>query len=114
AGRGQYDGDFHVFYDSIVVFSGGTPVMGCGSLLRTGRSCFSIGSAVCVRSSNLPKIIFPAVVCSTLVTEISMVLEIIFLALSTTTIVPSSRYATPWLYSLPSFRINTRMISPGR
>ena len=43
------------------------------------------------RSSYLPKIIFPAVVCKTLVTEMSMVLEIIFLALSTTTMVPSSK-----------------------
>src|ERR1019366_537933 len=111
--RGQYDGDFHVFYDSIVVFSGGALVMGCGSLLRTGRSCFSSGSATCIRSSNLPKIIFPAVVCSTLVTEISIVLEIIFLALSTTTMVPSSRKGTPWLYSLPSLRMKTRMVSPG-
>ena len=43
------------------------------------------------RSSHLPKIIFPAVVCSTLVTEMSTVLPIILRALSTTTIVPSSR-----------------------
>src|SRR6202142_3627802 len=43
------------------------------------------------RSSHLPKIILPAVVCSTDVTEISMVLPIIFRALSTTTMVPSSR-----------------------
>lgn len=49
----------------------------------------------CARSSYFPKIILPAVVCRTLVTAMSMVLEIIFLALSTTTIVPSSRYATP-------------------
>ena len=60
-----------------------------------------------------PKIIFPAVVCSTLVTTTSMVLLIIFRALSTTTMVPSSRYATPWLYSLPSLRMKTFMISPG-
>src|SRR5712692_4267717 len=38
-----------------------------------------------------PKIILPAVVCSTLVTTMSIVLLIIFRALSTTTIVPSSR-----------------------
>src|SRR5437763_352026 len=38
-----------------------------------------------------PKIIFPAVVCSTLVTTMSIVLLIIRRALSTTTIVPSSR-----------------------
>ena len=38
-----------------------------------------------------PKIIFPAVVCSTLVTTMSMFLLIIRRALSTTTMVPSSR-----------------------
>src|SRR5208282_6259952 len=43
------------------------------------------------RSSHLPKIIFPAVVCRTEVTEMSMVLPIILRALSMTTIVPSSR-----------------------
>ena len=43
------------------------------------------------RSSHLPKIILPAVVCSTEVTETSMVLPIILRALSTTTMVPSSR-----------------------
>src|SRR5579862_4890288 len=43
------------------------------------------------RSSHLPKIIFPAVVCRTEVTETSMVLPIILRALSTTTMVPSSR-----------------------
>ncbi len=40
---------------------------------------------------NLPKIILPAVVCSTLVTWISMFLPIMRRALSTTTMVPSSR-----------------------
>src|SRR5713101_4263275 len=40
------------------------------------------------RSSNLPKIILPAVVCSTEVTEMYTVLPIILRALSTTTIVP--------------------------
>src|ERR1035437_9964347 len=114
ARRGEYHRTFHVHYDSIVVPSGPALVMGCGSLLRTGRSCLSgPAAAACTRSSNLPKIIFPAVVWSTLVTAISMVLEIIFLALSTTTMVPSSRYATPWLYSLPSLRMNTRMVSPA-
>src|ERR1700733_10162211 len=43
------------------------------------------------RSSHLPKIIFPAVVCNTDVTDTSIVLPIIFRALSTTTMVPSSR-----------------------
>jgi hypothetical protein len=38
-----------------------------------------------------PKIILPAVVCSTLVTTMSMVLPMSLRALSTTTIVPSSR-----------------------
>ena len=42
-------------------------------------------------SMKRPKIIFPAVVCSTLVTTMSMVLPIRRRALSTTTIVPSSR-----------------------
>src|ERR1017187_1808199 len=40
-----------------------------------------------LRSSHLPKIILPAVVCRTEVTEISMVLPIILRALSTTTMV---------------------------
>ncbi len=44
----------------------------------------------------------------------SMVLLIILRAPSTTTMVPSSRYATPWLYSLPSRRMKTRMVSPGQ
>src|ERR1017187_7512277 len=43
------------------------------------------------RSSHLPKIIFPAVVCRTDVTETSIVFPIILRALSTTTMVPSSR-----------------------
>src|SRR5256885_4827143 len=43
------------------------------------------------RSSHLPKIIFPPVVCSTDITEMSTVLPIILRALSTTTMVPSSR-----------------------
>src|SRR5213075_1376362 len=41
------------------------------------------------RSSHLPKIILPAVVCNTEVTAMSTVLPIILRALSTTTIVPS-------------------------
>jgi len=44
-----------------------------------------------LRSSHLPKIIFPAVVYNTDVTETSMVFPIILRALSTTTMVPSSR-----------------------
>src|SRR5688572_13367996 len=42
-------------------------------------------------SMKRPKIILPAVVCSTLVTTTSIVFPIAFRALSTTTIVPSSR-----------------------
>ena len=41
-------------------------------------------------------------------TTMSMFRLIIRRALSTTTIVPSSRYATPWLYSLPSLRMHDR------
>src|SRR5229473_5567050 len=74
-----------------------------------GTACEAAGG-----STYLPKIILPAVVCSTLVTMISIVLLIILRALSTTTIVPSSRYATPWLYSLPSLRMKTFISSPGR
>src|SRR5271166_4338850 len=43
------------------------------------------------RSSHLPKIILPAVVCRTEVTDMSMVLPIILRALSMTTMVPSSK-----------------------
>src|SRR5512139_2144731 len=81
----------------------------------SGFSAFSGagGAAPGAVSMNRPKIILPAVVCRTLVTTTSMVFPIIRRALSTTTIVPSSRYATPWLYSFPSLRMNTFMISPG-
>ena len=44
----------------------------------------------------------------------SIVLLIILRAPSTTTIVPSSRYATPWLYSLPSRRMKTRIVFAGQ
>ena len=57
-----------------------------------GRSSECVG--VCadwLGSRYRPKIILPAVVWSTLVTTMSMVLLIILRALSTTTIVPSSR-----------------------
>ena len=83
-------------------------------LARFRRGDRRRGRAPCRVRCSRPKIILPAVVCSTLVTTMSMVLLIILRALSTTTIVPSSRYATPWLYSLPSLRMNTFMISPGR
>ena len=81
-----------------------------GAATGPPRTGWGAGAAL---STYRPKIIFPAVVCSTLVTTMSMLLLIILRALSTTTIVPSSRYATPWLYSLPSFRMKTFMISPG-
>src|SRR5579863_1496296 len=55
------------------------------------RYWFTTTSAGRCRSSYLPKIMRPAVVWSTLVTAMSMVFEIILRALSTTTIVPSSR-----------------------
>ena len=55
----------------------------------TGR-LFGFGTFI-ARSSNLPNIILPAVVWRTEVTEISTVLPIILRALSTTTMVPSSR-----------------------
>ena len=65
---------------------------GCGLLLRRSGGLGS-GRAMLLmpRSSNLPKIILPAVVYRTEVTEISTVLPIILRALSTTTMVPSSR-----------------------
>src|ERR1017187_1008412 len=87
---------------------------GPGAGFRTSfRGSTGRGGRMAARSSNFPKIILPAVVCNPDVTEMSMFLPIILRALSTTTMVPSSRYATPWLYSLPSFRMNTFMISPG-
>ena len=49
-----------------------------------------------------PKIILPTVVWRTEVTMMSTLRPIIRRALSTTTIVPSSRYATPWSFSFPS------------
>src|SRR4030095_9149198 len=83
--------------------------------LRVGHCAAELCRGALGRPSSLkrPKIILPAVVCNTLVTDTSTFLPIIRRALSTTTIVPSSRYATPWLYSFPSFRTKTRMISPG-
>ena len=65
----------------------GTGVDGGESGTGTGTACREYAP----RSSHFPKIIFPAVVCSTDVTDTSMVFPIIFRALSTTTIVPSSR-----------------------
>src|SRR6188508_593815 len=57
----------------------------------TGAGADAIGAGAPGASMKRPKIIFPAVVCSTLVTTMSMFLLIIRRALSTTTIVPSSR-----------------------
>src|ERR1700736_2541518 len=86
--------------------AGRSTIIGCGflgSALGAGGTADTEGTTgtpftaareslrLPVRSSHLPKIILPAVVCSTDVTEMSMVLPIIFLALSTTTMVPSSR-----------------------
>ena len=51
----------------------------------------SIRSPTRARSSNLPKIIYPQVVCNTEVTAMSTFLPISLRALSTTTMVPSSR-----------------------
>src|ERR1700743_2023213 len=68
-------------------------MIGCAfrSSVLTGSALGSIRSPTRVRSSNLPKIILPAVVCSTEVTAISTFLPISLRALSTTTMVPSSR-----------------------
>ena len=60
----------------------------CAAVLTTAGAT-ACGTAP--DSMYRPKIIFPAVVCRTLVTTMSMVLLIILRALSTTTIVPSSR-----------------------
>src|ERR1019366_9051802 len=104
--------DSRVEFYSVLGMSGTTAGPGAG--FRTSfRGSTGRGGRMAARSSNFPKIILPAVVCNTDVTEMSMFLPIILRALSTTTMVPSSRYATPWLYSLPSFRMNTFMISPG-
>src|SRR5664280_699641 len=64
---------------------------GDATFRKSGRGSMGRGATLMLRSSNLPKIIFPAVVWSTDVTEISMFLPIILRALSTTTMVPSSR-----------------------
>src|SRR5271165_3148697 len=65
---------------------------GAGAGFRnSGRGSTGRGGITTARSSNLPNIILPAVVCNTEVTEMSMFLPIILRALSTTTIVPSSR-----------------------
>src|SRR5712691_8568351 len=93
----QNDGDFHGRVYDCNPGTAYEPVPVTGICSRSGRS-FSCapwslpGSAGCtavwtawIRSSKRPKIIFPAVVCSTLVTAMSMVFEIILRALSTTT-----------------------------
>src|SRR5258706_8205110 len=112
----EYDGDFHDRSTIVNRKRGQEPAGACSRKGRSGRSLSGSAPSLlcteCTRSSKRPKIIFPAVVCRTLVTAMSMVFEIIFRALSTTTMVPSSRYATPWLYSFPSLRMKTRMVSP--
>ena len=85
----------------------------CGPAAATAGAAGAAAPVGAGVSMYRPKIILPAVVCSTLVTTMSMLRLIMRRALSTTTIVPSSRYATPWLYSLPSLRMNTFMNSPG-
>ena len=75
-------------------------VPGKGPLLRESREgrrveplirCSPLGDPFSGSSQRRPKIILPAVVCSTLVTATSAFLPISRRALSTTTIVPSSR-----------------------
>lgn len=61
------------------------------SWAEAGRGSMGRDGMLPPRSSNLPKIILPAVVCNTEVTDTSMFLPIILRALSTTTMVPSSR-----------------------
>ncbi len=78
------------FGSAAVVVPFSSPV-GCGLLFRRSGGRGSGRGMDIPRSSNLPKIIFPAVVCRTEVTEMSIVFPIILRALSTTTIVPSSR-----------------------
>jgi len=75
------------------LFSGsGAGLLGLDDCTTTGAGVGTFESCrFTARSSHLPKIILPAVVCSTEVTEMSMVLPIILRALSTTTMVPSSR-----------------------
>src|SRR5690606_29748013 len=51
--------------------------------------------------SNRVKIMRPAAVCRTLVTTTCTILPMCTRPPSTTTIVPSSRYPTPWLGSFP-------------
>src|SRR6202021_2271395 len=67
----------------VVTLSGGTASGAVTTPLLSWRPL--------ARSSHLPKIILPAVVCRTEVTEMSIVLPIILRALSITTMVPSSR-----------------------
>ena len=64
--------------------------------------------------SNFPNTIRPALVCSTLVTATETVWLMRSRPDSMTTIVPSSRYPTPWPGSSPALTMRTSMCSPGR
>src|SRR6185503_8339698 len=82
----------------------------------TARGDHDHGLPQCTDSSagaGRAKIIRPAVVCSTLVTVTSSIWPMCFLPWSTTTMVPSSRYATPCPASLPSFMTCRCITSPG-
>ena len=75
------------------------------------------GYGVCdplMRWSARPKIIRPAGVCSTLVTTIETSCPISARPCSITTIVPSSKYPTPWPIWSPAFTTFTGIASPGR
>src|SRR5262249_10308620 len=66
------------------------------------------------RASIRPKIILPAGVWSTLVTVIVTSWPMHGRPCSTTTMVPSSRYPTPWPTWSPALTRRTLMTSPGR
>src|SRR5262249_27054425 len=65
-------------------------------------------------SARRVKIMRPAAVWSTVLTMTLTVWPMWRRPCSTTTIVPSSRYATPWPASFPSRRTWARSISPAR
>ena len=80
----QYYCDFHRLFGTACVAASPTVRLCAAAALIFGNH--GVHAIVELAEDHLP-----AVVCSTLVTEISMVFEIMRLALSTTTIVPSSR-----------------------
>jgi len=65
------------------------------------------------RSSHLPKIIFPAVVCRTEVDGMSMSCQSFLRAFPRTTIGAVVQIGDALVDSLPSFGMKTSMISPG-